>query len=164
MPLADLAAIGSLISGFAVTASLIYLALQTHQNTKHTKALMNQGQSNRVVATLLTFASSDISAAWIAGNGGAPTPDAVKDLQFAQVCNAVIYDAMDFYNQHRDGLMSDEVFGSTEVAYSSLLQQPGMRAYWESWKGTRQHKAPNFIAWIDSLAATPTAQTSPNWI
>ena len=37
------------ISGLAVTASLIYLALQTHQNAKHTRALIHQG---RVANTL----------------------------------------------------------------------------------------------------------------
>ena len=35
MSLSDLAALGSFVSGFAVLASLIYLALQTRQNVKH---------------------------------------------------------------------------------------------------------------------------------
>ena len=40
MTLSDFATFSTAISGLAVTASLIYLALQTHQNAKHTKALI----------------------------------------------------------------------------------------------------------------------------
>jgi len=39
MTLSDLASIGSLVSRFAVLVSLIYLAQQTRQNSKHTRAL-----------------------------------------------------------------------------------------------------------------------------
>jgi hypothetical protein len=48
MTLSDLASIGSLVSGTPVTASLIYLALQTHQDAKHTKALIHQGRAARI--------------------------------------------------------------------------------------------------------------------
>jgi hypothetical protein len=163
MTLSDLASVGSLVSGLAVTASLIYLALQTHQNAKHTKALLNQGQSNRVVTTLLSFATPEMAETWIEGNGGAATPAAMKELRFAQLCNAMIYDMLDFHNQNIDGLISKEMFGTTEVAYAVFLQQPGLRAYWASWRATRQHKAPKFIAWVDSLATMPEQQVSANW-
>ena len=48
MSLSDLAAIGSLISGVAVLISLIYLARQMRQNTKHTRALIQQGRVERI--------------------------------------------------------------------------------------------------------------------
>src|SRR5579862_4809924 len=48
MTLADLASIGSLISGVAVLISLIYLALQVRQAEKNQRALMNQGTAARV--------------------------------------------------------------------------------------------------------------------
>src|SRR5471030_2997034 len=100
MTLSDFATFSTAISGLAVTASLFYLALQTHQNAKHTKALLQQAQAERVVTTLLTMASPDLANTWITGNGGTATPEAVQALQFAQLCNAFVYDMMAFYNQH----------------------------------------------------------------
>src|SRR5476651_1724892 len=110
MTLSDFATFSTAISGLAVTASLIYLAMQTHQNSKHTKALLQQGQSNRVVTTLVAMANADLADAWIIGNGGTPTAQTTKSLQFAQLCNALVYDMIDFYNQHADGLISDEQY------------------------------------------------------
>jgi hypothetical protein len=164
MTLADFAALSTSISGIVVTLSLIYLAMQTYQNAKHTKALLQQGQADRVVSTLVAMAQPDIAAAWITGNGGTPTPEAVKGVQFAQLCNALVYDMSDFHNQHVDGLARGEQFRGACVGYSTLLQQPGMRAYWTAWKNTRLQAAPKFIAWVDGLAASPAEGSNPNWI
>jgi len=164
MTLSDFAMFSTAVSGLAVTASLIYLALQTHQNAKHTKALLQQSQSERVVTTLLTMASPDLANAWIAGNGGMATPETVKALQFTQLCNAVVYDMMAFYNQHHDGLMTDEMFGSSEVAYRIFLQQPGLRAFWTSWRDARLNESPKFIAWVEGLSAKGASGSNPNWI
>lgn len=164
MSLTDFAAISTAVSGIAVTVSLIYLAIQTHQNTKHTKALLQQGQANRVVTTLIGMADTDITTAWVFGNGGPQTPEAVKQAQFAMFCNALVYDMADFHNQYIDGLVRGEQFGHACVGYRSLLQQPGMRAYWEAWRKDRLDVAPKFIAWVDDLAARSASGMTPNWV
>ena len=164
MTLADFATFSTAVSGLAVTGSLIYLAMQTYQNGKHTKALLQQGQSNRVVTSLLAMASPDLANVWITGNGGLPTPESTKSLQFAQLCNALVYDMMDFHNQYTDGLTSDEQFGGACVAYSTLLQQPGFRAFWTTWRDARTKEAPRFIAWVDGLAAKAAPGSNPNWV
>jgi len=163
MSLSDLAALGSLVSGIAVVITLVFLLLQMRQSNKNQRSLMQQGQANRVASTLLSMATPDMSAAWIKGNGGAPTPEAITGLQVAQICNVLVYDMMDYYNQHLDGLMSDEMFRASEISYSAFLQQPAMRQYWESWSAQRKSAAPMFIAWIDSLAAIPVVGSNPNW-
>ena len=164
MTLSDIATFSTAVSGLAVTASLAYLAMQTHQNSKHTKALLQQGQSNRVVTTLVAMANADLADAWITGNGGTPTAQTTKSLQFAQLCNAIVYDMMDFHNQHADGLISDEQYGGACVGYSTFLQQPGMRAFWTSWREARTYEAPKFIAWVDALASKPASGSNPNWV
>jgi hypothetical protein len=45
MSLSDLASISNLVSSVAVLASLVYLAQQIRQNTKHTRTLIQQGRS-----------------------------------------------------------------------------------------------------------------------
>ena len=164
MTLSDVATFSTAVSGLAVTGSLIYLALQTHQSSKHTRALLQQGQSNRVVSNLVALADPDLAKAWITGNGGTATPESVKALQFAQLCNALVYDMQDFHNQHVDGLTSDEQFGGACVGYTTLLGQPGMAAYWKTWKDARTQEAPRFIAWVDSLADRTTAAGNRNWV
>jgi len=51
------------VSGLAVTASLIYLALQTHQNAKHTRALIHQGRVAALRDILLAGADPNVAAA-----------------------------------------------------------------------------------------------------
>ena len=48
--------LGSFISGIAVLASLVYLALQIRQNTKHSQALIQQGRAARIADTALRIA------------------------------------------------------------------------------------------------------------
>jgi hypothetical protein len=126
--------------------------------------LLQQGQTDRVVGTLVAFANPDLAAAWIAGNGGEASPAAIKGLQFAQICNAIVYDMSDFYNQRKEGLAQGEQYEHACVGYSALMQQPGMLAYWKSWREARAEVAPHFIAWVDGLAARAVAGSNPNWI
>ena len=85
-------------------------------------------------------------------------------MQFAMLCNMIIYDMMDFYHTHSDGLTSDEQFGSACVAYINYLQQPGMLAFWNTWKEARMQECPKFIAWGDSLASTDLTHGIRNWV
>ena len=43
MVLSDIASIATAISGLAVTASPIYVGIQTEQNVRHTRDLVHQG-------------------------------------------------------------------------------------------------------------------------
>jgi hypothetical protein len=166
MTLSDFATFTTAVSGIAVTVSIVYLALQTHQSSKHTRALLLQGQTDRVVTTLVAMADPAIAEAWIAGNGGEASPAAIKGVQFAQICNALVYDMSDFYNQNAEGLAKGEQYEHACVGYSILLRQPGMRAYWEAWRDARVDVAPDFIAWVDRLAAksSPLVRGNPSWV
>ncbi len=73
MSLSEVASIATAISGLAVTVSLIYLAIQTRQNVRHTTALIHQGTAARTTTILRGWMNADTVAAWIEGNGGTPT-------------------------------------------------------------------------------------------
>ena len=66
MTLSDFATFSTALSGMAVTASLIYLALQTHQNAKHTKALIHQGRIAGLRDVFLATADADVATAILA--------------------------------------------------------------------------------------------------
>ncbi|HEY4115756.1 MAG TPA: hypothetical protein VGM17_16995 [Rhizomicrobium sp.] len=110
MTLSDFASIATVISGVAVLGSLIYLSLQTRQNTKHIQALLWQGAADRGVNMNLTMADEDLTAAFISGNGATPTPDAIAKRQFQLQCTALYAQIDDLFTQWDDGLIGDDRF------------------------------------------------------
>jgi len=151
MTLSDFATFSTAVSGVAVTVSLIYLIIQTRQNTRHTRALIHQGASARTVAIVLANQATDVSAAWVEGNGGKPTPEAIRRTQFFLMCQTSITALEDIFSQHNDGLMKPEVFARNCLVHRGLLSEPGMRAYWTGQRAEVAKVAPEFCAFVDGL-------------
>jgi hypothetical protein len=157
MTISDLATLSTAVSGFAVTASLIYLAIQTHQNTRNTRALIHQGAAARTASILLGLMNADNCAAWIACNGGNPTPETVRRRQFAYSCMIAINALEDQYLQHRARLLSEEQYGRVCEEFRGLLSEPGLRAFWADYRQTIVQVAPGFCRYVDSLCTNAPA-------
>jgi hypothetical protein len=151
MNLADFASLSTAVSGVAVTASLIYLAIQTHHNTRNTRALIQQGATARTTAITVGLMDSDSCAAWIEGNGGAVTPEEIRKHQFFLHCMTAINAMEDHFLQHADGLLSREQFARNCENFRGLLSNPGLRAFWNARKPRMEQVAPKFSAFVDSL-------------
>lgn len=151
MSLSDLAAIGSLVSGIAVTASLIYLALQTHQNAKHTRALIHQGRIAGIREISIAGTDADVVAAFIQGNGGTPTPPEIKRMQFQFFFAAMLYGWQDSFSQHESGLLDEDIYLQMRSAVAGAMAQPGSRALWE---GGLRVPGTKFAAFVDGIIAT----------
>ena len=151
MSLSDIASLSSAVSSAAVTLSLIYLALQVHQNSKHTRALIHQGRVARIGELAMTSADPGIASAIIAATGGNPTPEEVKRWQFAAYCAASFYGWQDSFAQHRKGLLDEDIFIQMRAAVARALSMPAVRAEWET-----KIKVPGtaFAAFVDEIAAT----------
>jgi len=82
MTLSDLASIGSLVSGIAVLVSLAYLAQQTRQNSKHTRALIQQCRAIQLADMPLRSAeNASLVETRMRGDEGDKT---LNRVQFAQ--------------------------------------------------------------------------------
>ena len=129
MSLSDLASVGSLVSGIAVLISLIYLSLQTRQNSKHTKALILQGRVERVVNHHLAIADQDLVAAWISENGGMATPEEIRRRQFW--LQSIAYDVSweDTFAQHEAGLLGNEQFADFRAHIAVILRHAGLHRF-----------------------------------
>jgi hypothetical protein len=149
--LSDIASIGTLISGAAVTTSLIYVAIQTRQNVRHTRALIHQGTAARTTSALLAFMDEDKTAAWLEGNRVTPTPELIRKRQFFYHCATVMVSMEDHFSQHEGGLLSDEQFLRACEAFRNLMKEPGLKAYWKSRRDGQQKVAPRYCAFIDRL-------------
>jgi hypothetical protein len=133
MTLSDLASIATVISGVAVLGSLIYLGMQTRQNTKHIRALLWQGAADRGVSLNLTLADRDLVAAHLIANGEKPTPEAIADRQFRLQCVAHYIQYEDLFAHRDENLLSEEVFQHFQAAMVSMLaDNPGTRAFFEA--------------------------------
>jgi len=153
MVLSDIASIATAISGLAVTASLIYVGIQTKQNVRHTRALVHQGTAARTTNILLGFMNPEAVTAWIVGNGGTPTPELIRQRQFYYQCGLAMVAMEDYFSQHEDGLLSDEQFSRGRATFRERLREPGLRAYCLQQRETMTKAAPRYCAFIDSLCA-----------
>ena len=151
MTLSEISSIATAVSGFAVTVSLIYVAIQTQQNVRHTRALIHQGTAARTTTLLLGLMNADAAAAWIEGNGGTPTPELIRKRQFHNQCGTAMIAMEDYFSQHEEGLLSDEQFARGSATFCELLKEPGIRAYWLRQKEVIAKAAPRYCAFIDSL-------------
>ena len=134
MTLSDFATFSTALSGMAVTASLIYLALQTHQNAKHTKALIHQGRIAGLRDVFLATADADVATAILAATGGNPTPREIQDFQFRAICGARIYGWQDTYLQYQNGLLSEDFLRQMRIGAEGILRDQAGRDAWEFYR------------------------------
>ncbi|MBV9331193.1 MAG: hypothetical protein JOZ55_06540 [Alphaproteobacteria bacterium] len=105
MSLTEISTIASIASSFAVAASLVYLALQTHQNAKHTKALVWNTIEDRNVNIPLAMADENLCRAYIIENGGEATPEAVRHRQCTLMYSAIFSNFLDLWRQGEMGIV-----------------------------------------------------------
>jgi hypothetical protein len=160
MSLADLASLSTIISGLAVAASLIYLGLQVHQNSKHTRALIHQGRSSRFLTAMLGLADTELSAAWIAATGGTPTPEAIRQRQFILQCGAAFNGYEETFSHFEDALLSEAQFASYRVGVEGFLRDRVVREFWQRWKVGRAEKNQKFASFVDGLVAQAESASS----
>ena len=151
MSLSDLASIASIISSVAVAASLFYLGLQAHQSAKHTRALIQAGRVDRLMNQMVGFSDADKCAAYLAGNGEKPTPEAIRKRQFMMQCLAQVATMLDVFTQHTSGLLSDEQFNGVCGTYRVWLREPGFREQWLERRAVLGPRQPKFTAFVDGL-------------
>ena len=151
MTLSDFATFSTAISGIAVPISLVYLAIQTRQNSRHTRALIQQGATARTTEITLAHQNPESCAAWIEGNGGTATPAAIRNLQFSLMCATAITAMEDLYSQRCDLLLTDEQFGRNCETFRGLLSEPGLRTHWNMARDDLRKVAPKFCTFVDGL-------------
>ena len=151
MLISNIAPITATISGLTATASLIYVAIQTRLSVRHTRAQIHQGAAARTTNVLLRMMDPELVAAWIEGNGGAPTPKLIRRRQFHYYCGATMIAMEDYFSQHEQGLIGDEQFARGSATFRQALQEPGLRAYWLRHRDVMIKAAPRYGAFIDSL-------------
>jgi len=145
--------IGQTVAVLALIASLIFVGLQIRQNVKHARAQTQRARVDRLVTQMVGFSDADKCAAYIRGNGGDRTPEAIMDRQFHLQCLTHLGVMMDVFTQHRDGLLNEELFDLVSGIYRMWLREPGFRAQWDKLKPLAGNVTPELRSFMDGLVS-----------
>ena len=155
MTLSDLAALGSFVSGVAVLVSLIYLATQVRQATKHTRAQISQAIVDRRVEIQMHQASDELSEIVMRGRRGDETMTALEVTRFMSWARSQFWDAEDTFLQYREGMLRQEMYGSFRTSVTNMMRGAGMQTAWAS---LRANFVPDFTAFMDSVGREAIAR------
>lgn len=159
MSLTDLASIGSLVSGLAVLVSLVYLAQQTRQSVRNSRAQIQQGRAARIADTALRLAELRASDGLEKCFNGSPDVSAQDMARFLNICRAVFISAEDSFFQHEQGLLDDVAFASF---VSSLKSGMGARGLAAGWLMTADMYEPQFRAFVTRTSGDLSTTSGTN--
>ena len=147
MSLADLASLGSFVSGVAVVVSLLYLGMQVRQAEKNQRALIQQGRAARLADIQLRLAEPSLAATYNKATRGEELSVA-EIAQFRHSVRAIMVGVEDVFFQHRDGLLPRAAFESTTQSLRTTMASPGRRAMWTLQRNLFER---DFQAYIDAI-------------
>lgn len=129
MTLEEIYFVSQTISSVAVVASLIYLAQQTRQASRNQLAQMHLGRTNQQLSDFFGIGgNADIAAISIRGTTVDPTMSDAEILQFIHWLFARLALMEEHFRLHKDRMIADERWRSTEVGLRTTLGSPGTRA------------------------------------
>src|SRR5215468_6439368 len=131
MSLSDLASLGSFMSGVAVLASLVYLAVQIRQAEKYQKALMQVERATRVGNHMRFLADPAIIGPYMKGSLGVTDITVSEYLQNIFIFSASLASVEVSFFQHQHKLLDEASFESVLGALRRTLSFPGSRAMWK---------------------------------
>lgn len=155
MSLADLASLGSFVSGFAVLTSLIYLALQVRQSERNQQISIRHSRVSRIVELHVAFADPGVADAWLHGLGRPNEMTQTEVSQFVNLCRALFFHFEDSFYQREEGLLNDEAFETVVAGARLTARSPGVRA---AWKMARPNFGGRFLAFMDDVVARSAAE------
>ena len=152
MNIMELGAIGELVGGVAVIASLLFVGLQIRANTRTvradagTRAQMEWADLNRVLSqhpdreTIVRFLDPGESYSDF-------TPNERNAIVFFMRSIAMQFEAQ--FVQYRANLLDPEVWATHAKGFASLLRPSAARQWWESEKAVPIY-TPSFLEAIDA--------------
>jgi len=146
-----LAAIGQLAAVVVGIPSLIYLAVQIREQTKERR----QSAVNTLTVqwgdlTKALHDSAEFSAIYLRAVQSFDDLDAVSKLRFSAFQNRFFKNFEGMYFSHRDGILTEPLWGEIERTMADFLAYPGVRQWWE----TRRHwHTEEFGRVVDGLIA-----------
>lgn len=159
MSLADLAALGSFISGVAVVITLVILILQMRQASRNQRATMHF-QRLAVVqdASIAIMSNPELSSLQIRGGTGDASMPVEMVMQYLVLTRSIFRLFEEFFYQHRDGMLDDVRWATNVRRFRMFSTAPGFRAAWRTEASSYEK---DFAAWVESVFLEVTATPRP---
>ncbi len=155
MTLSDLASLGNVISSLGVLVSLVYLGIQTRQNSKHTQALVSQGRVAQVLSSNHGLAEKgDLANIVRRGTFGEPDMTADEGYRFYIWMLSAFMTVEDHYRQYKAGLIDAARHQGLIERMTGSFRMPGYRAQWSM---QRNGFDADFRGFMDDLVAKAKA-------
>ena len=156
LPIQDLGALGELLGSVAVLFTLIYLALQTRQNTMAIGAQLDGARLASVMTLSLAAATSnEVQEALNEDQVDAPP---ISQARRAQFWFALFLNFQWQLHQVQHGLLpsTDEA----TLQRGIRLQFNNYQSFDGWWEGMRTQYSPDFVEWVEEqrAKATPAAE------
>lgn len=145
MNILELGAIGELLGGVAVIATLVYVGLQVRQNTLAMRSMSHHAISDSFNAINLAFArDADLARIFRAGNGGRANLTEDERVQYDFIHMAIFRTfETHFYQSHSGAFHGWESRPSVESLISSVGGQ-------EWWRVNPYRFSPEFSRYVKS--------------
>ena len=146
-----LAALGQLAAAVVGIPSLIYLAVQIREQTKERRqAAVNELTVQWGDLTKTLHDNPEFAAIFLRGLQSFDSLDAVSKLRFSAFFNRFFKNFQSMYFSHRDGILSDQLWGEIDRTMSDFIAYPGLQQWWK----TRRHwHSEEFAGVIDDIVA-----------
>ena len=156
MNLNDIYLFTQISAAILVVPTLLYLALQVHQNTKQLKAVARHqfveatGQMNAVIV-------ADKSAASMLRRGfeNFKSLDADERLQFAFFIGQQMQIHSVMFDLHEDGLLPDSQWHNVCKDILTIVRSDGGQCIWDEFG--RKGLSPKFVAYVERLVSSDEA-------
>ncbi len=156
MTLLEWGALGELIGGIAIIASLIYVGRQVKENTTATRSAAAQACADTTNGYVgLINSSPNLSDILHRGATGLDNLQGGEVIQFGAFHDQMFICSESLYYQWNDGVLDDHLWNVYRHAMVDILMQKGSQDWWENrrhWFGTQ------FAAAVDELCSEVSAK------
>ena len=124
------AAVAELLGATAVVVSLIYLAAQVRANTRQARLEAARDLAVRISEISIAIGSSrEVGELFHAGGGGYGDLDAVDQLRYRGLLNALFRGLEQQFHLWGQGALTDEEWGTVERIIMDFTSLPGVQQY-----------------------------------
>lgn len=155
MTLENIYYVGQTIAVVAIVASLAFVGVQIHQNTRATRAASHGAVSNALNDINRMFAeNADLTKIWLTGMRDRNALSEEERWRFDAMARAYFHVCETMFIQARLGAGDRGVMAAEEEGIKAVLAAPGVKEWWaENPFGF----CAEFRAYVEGLAARKTA-------
>ena len=158
MDLQDLGALGELIGGAAVIASVIYLAIQIRHGISGYQSNAITEATNHFSNLQMQIAQSDaVLSAWMKAEAGQAL-EPMEQRRVLATMYAFFIGFENLYTQCRNEVMPMEIFDARRPIISGFLNYTGVEDWWTRF--ACEQFPPDFCAEVDSCRVSSTSPTT----